>query len=460
MVERRFRDRLVGRREFRALVEVEHGRAVDHGGRPIPGTPFAEFTLVGTGEKRTALGAALRGFRDRLAIELPDATVRAVLERAETREPEPRLIGRGRRPLLLAGEEEEAELERQLDRVVAAWQLPADRYRLDAPLGDHEWWMRVLSCVAGVVLGSSLTIQLLLRTMPVGPDATLWSRLWEGHDHWSVAAIVLATLPLAALARPALLPLWPVRGRWIAAGFAFGPAVLIVGGAAAADGFEWLVEHHPVPVSIMIGLVGIGAAPVLALTVEGRVWRAGIGWGLPLLAGGISVFAGDMMYALYLDQFGLSRSDVSTTYFHQWVIGAFVTSLLLLGVYPGVAFWAVGRRFIGASWVGTVMTCFVTIIYLLSVALFVLVYLQDRAEIAENGLPAGLTGLEPRLACVVPVAEPYSYVGQPVERTSEPVVYFGRADGRLAVWSARSGGVLLDGQAVGLRFVQPGSTCG
>jgi hypothetical protein len=42
---------------------------------------------------------------------------------------------------------------------------------------------------------------------------------------------------------------------------------------------------------------------------------------------------------------------------------------------------------------------------------------------------------------------------------SGPVVYFGRADGRLAVWSEPSGGVLLDGQAASLRFVEPGSTC-
>ena len=40
-------------------------------------------------------------------------------------------------------------------------------------------------------------------------------------------------------------------------------------------------------------------------------------------------------------------------------------------------------------------------------------------------------------------------VGRPVEPSPAPVVYFGRADGRLAIWSTQSGGVLLDGQAVG-----------
>jgi hypothetical protein len=457
---RRIRDWLVGRREFRVLVEIDHGRAADHGGRPIPGTDFAEFIHTATGEKRRAQRAAFGSVRDRLSTELPDATVRAAIESERNHEPEPHLIGQGRR-LLLAGEESDAELERQLDRVVTAWRLPRDRYRLQASLGDREWWMRVLSCAVGVVLGAPLSIQLFLRAVPVAPDAAVLPRLWEGDTRWLVAGFVLASLPFAcALIRAAQLAFWPVRGRWIAAGFALGQSGCVVGLAAISDVVEWFAESYPVPAAILIGLAGIGAAPVLAMTVEGQVWRAGIGWGVPLLAGGISVFAGDMMYALYLGQFGISRADVSVTYFHQWGLGASVTLLLLLGIYPGVAFWAVGRRFIGISGIGVVMTCLVTLVYLLSVLVLVLVDLGQRAEIDENGLPAGLIGLEPRLACVVPVAGPYSYVGQPVESTPGPVIYFGRADGRLAIWSEQSGGVLLDGQAVGLRFVQPGSTCG
>jgi hypothetical protein len=458
---RGIRDWLVGRREFRVLVEIDHGRAVDHGGRPVAGTDFVEFVHVGTGEKHTAQRAAFRSFRDRLATELPEATVRAVVEREADREPEPRFVGRGRRLLLLAGEESDAEMERQLDRVVAAWRLPPDRYRLHTPLADREWWMRLLSCFAGIVAGGPFTIQLLHRAVSAAPDAAFLARLVQGDNRWLTAAIVLAVLPLACVpTRFAVLASWPVQGRWIASGFALGPAVLVGVVAAVFDGGGWLVERFPVPAAILLGLVGIGAAPVLALTVQGPVWRAGIGWGLPLLAGGISVFAGDMVYALYLDRFGLSRPDVSVTYFHQWALGASVTLLLLLGIYPGLAFWAVGRRFIGISAIGMVMNGLVTIVYLLSVALIVVLSVEQRAEIDENGLPDELIGLEPRLACVTAVAEPYSYVGQPVEAASGSIVYFGRADGRLAVWHAQSGGVLLDGQAVGLRFVQPGSTCG
>jgi hypothetical protein len=149
---------------------------------------------------------------------------------------------------------------------------------------------------------------------------------------------------------------------------------------------------------------------------------------------------------------------VQLSFWAQWLLGAVVTVLCVLSVYLGVACWALCRR-MGVAWLGVIMAILVAAVYLTTIAQGVAIAMEQRAQVTAEGVPQPLFGLEPRLACVVPVAGPYSYVGQPVEPASGPVVYFGRADGRLAVWSEESGGVLLDGQAVGLRFVPPGSTC-
>ncbi|OLT08796.1 hypothetical protein BJF90_11590 [Pseudonocardia sp. CNS-004] len=98
-------------------------------------------------------------------------------------------------------------------------------------------------------------------------------------------------------------------------------------------------------------------------------------------------------------------------------------------------------------------------IYFLTMVQAVEAVVADRAAVTAGGVPQPLFGLVPQLACIEPTGGTYSYVGRPVDPRSGPVVYFGRADGRLAVWSPESGGVLLDGQATALRFVQPGDTC-
>lgn len=76
---------------------------------------------------------------------------------------------------------------------------------------------------------------------------------------------------------------------------------------------------------------------------------------------------------------GIAKTDVQVSFWAQWLLGAAATAGCGLGVYIGVALWAVFRR---------------------------------------SG------------------------------RGSSP-----------GVWSAPSGGVLLDGQAVALRIVQRGNTC-
>jgi hypothetical protein len=461
---RRIRDWLVGRREFRGIVVVDAEVARAHGGRPISGTGRAEFVQAATGPLDQARLEAAHVLHAWLDAEIPGAKLEALLDGGPPVEPGPRLrLVKGGPPCLTLVEpgETDHEQEEQLDRVVEARGLSRDRYRLYASLDDDERWMRLVSIVAGLVLGAPLTVLLLLRTMPdpSGPAAFL-PRLVAGDFVLLMAAAVFAAVPVAGVfLRSARLAFWPARGRLIAAGFAVGPAFAFLGVAAIVDGITWLVQHYTVASAIPIGLGGMAASPFLALAVDGRWWRAGLGWFLPLAFGGVSLFVGGLMYGLYLGHYGLSPADVTVTAVEQWALGAVVPLVVLLIAYFGAAAWALGRRFGGRSLIVEALISIYVVVLLVVLALLGYVGLEQRAQIKESGLPTGMLGLEPRLACVEPVAGPYSYVGQPVDLTSGPVVYFGRADGRLAVWSERSGGVLLDGQAVALRFVQPGSRC-
>lgn len=178
-----------------------------------------------------------------------------------------------------------------------------------------------------------------------------------------------------------------------------------------------------------------------------------------MLAGGIAPLVGELLLEVYLSGFGIGRSDVQVSFWAQWLLGAAATVACALGVYIGVALWAVFRRSGQVSWLGTIIAVLVAATYLLTMVQGVRISVEQRARPTADGVPSPLFGLRPRLAGVVPTSGPCSYVGQLVDHAAGPVVYFGRADGRLAVWSEQSGGVLLDGQAVGLRFVEPRSTC-
>jgi hypothetical protein len=275
-----------------------------------------------------------------------------------------------------------------------------------------------------------------------------------------VALFALALVPgLVVAAWSGWRRSWPAGESWPVAVVPLMLAVAPLVPAGLFDGAEWLNRYVPVLGFVLIGAAAIVAIPVLASYVEAPAWRAALGWGLPLLAGGIAPFAGELLLEVYLGEFGITTTDVHVSFWAQWLLGALATVGCLVGVYIGVALWAVTRRFGKVPWGGVVMAVLVAAVYFLVAVQIAEFLVKEQARVTADGLPRPVIGLWPRLACVVTAGESYSYVGQPVERTAGPVVYFGRADGRLAVWSARSGGVLLDGQAVGLRFVQPGSTC-
>jgi hypothetical protein len=273
------------------------------------------------------------------------------------------------------------------------------------------------------------------------------------------AVLGLPSLPAVAGILRGWHQSWPILDRLLPFVAALAPSVAVLTAVGVVNGADWLIRSIPGVGMVAMAAILIASLPLFVVSMGAARWWAALGWGLPLVAGGIAAFVGDVLFELYLGSFGLGRTDVQIPFWSQWAWGASTVAIALLGIYLGVAWSVVGRRLGVPMWVVALFVVPFTALIVAIVADATLDNVRYRARVDASGLPTPLFALRPRLACVVPVAGPYSYVGQPVGPTSGPVVYFGRADGRLAVWSDQSGGVLLDGQAVGLRFVPPGSTC-
>jgi hypothetical protein len=397
---------------------------------------------------------------------MPHAAVLAILDGGPPVEPEPRLhlMGGGRPRLLLVGGDDEQEVQQRLDRVVHLWGLPRDRYSIRRVVDHAERRRRILGVTCGGLFGIPAALLVVSRGWTGLEPGRVLAHVFGGGDPGVlVALLALALVPgLAVALWYGWQRSWPTRESWFVG---ISPLFLVVAALVPAgvfDGVEWLNRHVPAFGVVLIGTTAIAAIPVLASYVEAPAWRAALGWGLPLLAGGIAPFVGELLLEVYLGRFGITRPDVQVSFWAQWLLGAAATVGCALGVYIGVALWAVCRRLGRVPFAGVVMAILVAAVYLLTVAQVVVMLVEQRAQVSAEGVPGSLFGLWPRLACVEATAEgeTYSYVGRPVDRTAGPVVYFGRADGRLAVWSPGSGGVLLDGQAVSLRFVEPGDVCG
>lgn len=464
---RRIRDWLVGRHEFRGLAVVDPAVARAHGGRPIPGTRRAEFVQVATGRLGKARQDAANALYARLAAELPGARLEALLDGGPPTEPGPglHLVKGGGPRLMLVGPDEAdgaQDVQRRVDHVVRLWGLPEGRYIAPGAVGPEQQARRRFSLVLGFPFGTPLAVLLAFR----------W-RGAIGADRWPILPLIFRDVDppqLGAVLGLLLLPCvagiligwhqsWPIRQWWLPFVASLAPSVAVLTAVGAVSGAGWLIRSIPGVGMVAMGAILVASLPLFVLSIGATRWWAALGWGLPLVAGGIAGFVGDVLFELYLGSFGLGRTDVQIPFWSQWAWGASTVAIALLGIYLGVAWGVVGSRLGVHRWLIALFVVPFTALIVAIVTDATLDNVQVRARVDASGLPSPLFALQPRLACVVPVAGPYSYMGQPVDPASGPVVYFGRADGRLAIWSAHSGGVLLDGQAVALRFVQPGSTC-
>jgi hypothetical protein len=148
-----------------------------------------------------------------------------------------------------------------------------------------------------------------------------------------------------------------------------------------------------------------------------------------------------MVLDYYLTDFQLGHLDLQVAAWGQWALGALATGVVLLGMYVGMAFWVFLGRMLGPSTVGVFLAVLVAVLYGLIAVLANMDGIAGRARLGVD-LPRALPGLQPVAVCVVPVEQPYSYVGRAAPQPGAAAVYFGRADGRLAVWTAQTGGVL------------------
>jgi hypothetical protein len=463
---RRIRDWLLGRHEFRGLAVVDPAVARAHGGRPIPGTRRAEFVQVATGRLSKARQDAANALHARLAAEIPGARLEALLDGSPPDEPGPglRLVEGGSPRLMLVGTaaaDDAQDVQRRVDQVVRLWGLPHGRYVAPGAVDPQRQGRRRLSLLLGLPFGLPLVVLVAFRWLgAIGPDG--WPTLpvlFPEVDPLLLGAVLgLPLLPAVAAILIGRRPSWPILERCLPLVGALAPSVAVLTAVGVVNGADWLIRSIPGVGTVAMGAILVASLPLFVVSMGAARWWAALGWGLPLVAGGVAAFVGDVLYELYLGSFGLSRIDVQISFWSQWAWGASTVAIALLGIYLAVAWGVVGRRLGVHRWLVALFVAPFTALMVAIVADATLDNVRHRAQVDASGLPSPLFALRPRLACVVPVAGPYSYVGQPVE--PGPVVYFGRSDGRLAVWSAQSGGVLLDGQAVALRFVQPGSTCG
>ena len=133
-----------------------------------------------------------------------------------------------------------------------------------------------------------------------------------------------------------------------------------------------------------------------------RLWAV-LAWGLPLLAGGIAPFAGELVLDYYLTNFQLSHVDLQVAAWGRWAVGALATGIVLFGVYVGVAFWVLFRRILGPSPVGVFFAVLVGVLYASIAVLANMEGVAGRTQLGPDGLPRPLPGLRPVAVCVEPV---------------------------------------------------------
>ncbi|OLT08795.1 hypothetical protein BJF90_11585 [Pseudonocardia sp. CNS-004] len=318
------RDWLIGRHEFRCLVEGDPERGTPEGGRSIPGSGCFEFVQVAYGARESARLEAVAALRARVAAEMPHGAVLAVLDGGPPAEPEPPLhLLKGNRPrLLVVGGDDEHEVQQRRDRVAHLWGLRADGYSV-RPISDRvEHRRRILGLACAGTFGTPLFALLLYRAMGgLEPGRALPQVL--GADPGLLGYLLaLALVPgLAVALRYGWRRSWPTGESWIVAISPLVLAAVPLAPAGLFEGVAWLNRNVPAFGVVLICAVAVAALPLLTTYVDAPVWRAALAWGLPLLAGGIATFVGELLLELYLRRFGLATTEVHVSFWTQcwWV---------------------------------------------------------------------------------------------------------------------------------------------
>lgn len=454
---------------MRVLVRTDPAAGQALGARPLAGTGLVEFVEVVRGSRRDRRFQALRAVGARLAEADAPHEVIATLDGEGVEPPLPPLHltrGGGRRRLLLVDGAGPVDLAVRLRTAVGAWGLPADDYRLSGTSSAAERRRLGRAGLIGLVLAlPAVVVAVMAIPPPGGPqeDGAWWTRVLAGSPVALVVALVCGFGPavvVAVLERVRPVPRDRRRVRRAVATAAAVPALAPVAAYSILDGTEWLVREFSSAATGALLVACIVSAPVVALAVPAGTARAAAGWGLPLLAGGIAPFVGELLTSLYLSAFGVSTSDVQLSLTGLWWTGVRPVLLVLLVLYVFGTGWAVLRRFLGRSPGGELVYGLLAVSTAAALGLAFAVGSVGEAVRGADGTPRPLPSVTPRWACLEPTGpDPYSAIGTGVPVGGTPVLLLGRADGRVAVWSSASGGALLDGPSVSLRLVGDRAAC-
>ncbi|MEQ4720200.1 hypothetical protein [Nonomuraea sp. B19D2] len=236
--------------------------------------------------------------------------------------------------------------------------------------------------------------------------------------------------------------------RWLLRSWLLGsmlpPAMAFVGWTLAAD-----------PPPDVVRLAGL--ALITPITIAGVRYffhytslKVALSWLLPMLvtiAIPLPMVYGQLTYETYLSVFGLGADDVELPWWQALQPAWSLTGLTLLLALVSLAIvgWGYHVNLIVPLWVVTFVTLFALMV---AVLVPCVLGIQEGyrsgvialRELRATGTTTAFHGVEPKAVCLVPVTEKIAFKGAaPVP--SRPLVLFGDANGRAALWD-RVGGAL------------------
>ncbi|MDI5978399.1 hypothetical protein [Amycolatopsis magusensis] len=372
------------------------------------------------------------------------------------------------RSVTLYGDGDRTEFERRYRRAVQVWGLDPVVHTLPRLPGPAErrrdqvgglWALLFVSpfLAMAVLAGLSLALRLAEEPAPVA-----------GLGAWAGAVV----FPWGAIASVAwaLVPTWflaalpPTRPLFLKVASRISGVILVVGSTLAFFvllPMLWQVAPQIGIVTAVVFAIVFGTVAIRRIP-PGR-WRQAAGWGLPLVLGGFTPFAGDLLLSEgYLGAIGLRAHDVSVTGADRWLSGAVCTGIALAGAYLVLAGWGMFRR-IGAvrggvaGAFGWMVLLSVSVLYLLTAFLAGFGVARQAAEAGPGQLPGYWPGIHPTWVCWQQTGEgPVPFAGSALPPRDQAVVWLGTADGRHALWTPATRGVLVPDDVILRRILAAG----